>query len=117
MLRIINKLLNPGGLLAILVPNINSLAARIMHERCVTFSGDTHINFFNNKTLTQIQEMNGFTVLETETMFSEVNTIKNYLNYSDPYVGDGEQEFEFLDPKFIHKNLLGYALVTYSKKS
>ena len=117
MLQIINKLLRPGGILAILVPNINSLAARIMHERCATFSGDTHINFFNYKTLTKIQEMNGFEVLEAETVFSEVNTIKNYLNYNDPYVGDSEQEFEFLDPKIIHENLLGYALVTYSKKN
>ena len=88
-----------------------------MHEKCATFSGDTHINFFSNKTLTKIQEMNGFTVLESETFFSEVNTIKNYLNYSDPYIGDSEQEFEFLDPKFIHDNLLGYTLVTYSKKN
>ena len=117
MLKIINKLLRPGGILAILVPNIDSLAARILHERCATFSGDTHINFFNYKTLTKIQEMNGFEVLEAETVFSEVNTIKNYLNYNDPYVGDGEQEFEFLDPKIIHENLLGYALVTYSKKN
>ena len=116
MLKIINKLLRPGGILAILVPNINSLAARIMHERCATFSGDTHINFFNDQTLTKIQEMNGFKVLESETVFSEVNTIKNYLNYNDPYIGDSEQEFEFLDPKIIHENLLGYALVTYSRK-
>ena len=117
MLQIINKLLRPGGILAILVPNINSLASRIMHESCATFSGDTHINFFNDQTLTKIQEMNGFKVLEAETLFSEVNTIKNYLNYNDPYVGDSEHEFEFLDPKIIHEKLLGYALVTYSKKN
>jgi 2-polyprenyl-3-methyl-5-hydroxy-6-metoxy-1,4-benzoquinol methylase len=117
ILKIINKLLKPGGILAILVPNIDSLAARIMHEKCATFSGDTHINFFNCETLTKIQEMNGFVVKEAETVFSEINTIKNYLNYSDPYNGEGEKDFEFLDPKFIHDNLLGYALVTYSVKS
>lgn len=116
MLQIINKLLRPGGILAILVPNINSLAARIMHESCATFSGDTHINFFSDQTLTKIQEMNGFKVLEAETLFSEVNTIKNYLNYNDPYIGDSGHEFEFLNPKIIHEKLLGYALVTYSKK-
>ena len=116
MLKQIYQLIKPNGILAILVPNIDSLAVRIMHEKCVTFSGDTHINFFNNKTLTKIQEMNGFEVLESETVFSEVNTIKNYLNYSDAYFGDGEQEFEFLNPEYIHENLMGYALITYAIK-
>ena len=117
MLQVINRLLKPGGVLAILVPNIDSLAAKIMHESCATFSGDTHINFFSPKTLCNIQELNGFSVLETETIFSEVNTIKNYLNFNDPYIGDSEKDFHFLDPKIIHENLWGYALVTYSVKN
>ncbi len=116
MLKQINCILKPNGILAILVPNIDSLAARIMHEKCVTFSGDTHINFFNNKTLTKIQEMNGFEVLDSETVLSEVNTINNYLNYNDAYFSDEEQEFKFLNPEYIHENLLGYSLITYAKK-
>ena len=109
------QLLKPNGILVILVPNIDSLAARIMHEKCVTFSGDTHINFFNNETLTKIQEMNGFKVLDCETVFSEINTIKNYLNYSDAYFGEGKNDFEFLNPKYIHDNLMGYAIITVAK--
>ena len=116
MLRKINQLLKPNGILVILVPNMDSLAARIMHEKCVTFSGDTHINFFNNETLSRIHEMNGFKVLDSETVFSEINTIKNYLNFEDPYFGNGKIDFDFISTKYIHDNLIGYCLVTYSQK-
>ena len=117
MLKNINELLKPNGILVILVPNINSLAARIMHEKCGTFSGDAHINFFNDMTLKNIQEKAGFKVLEVETVFSEVNTIKNYLNYNDPYFGkNNHDDFAFLNTKYIHDNLLGYCLITYATK-
>ena len=52
-----------------------------------------------------------------ETIFSEVNTIKNYLNYDDPYLGACKSdELDFLDPQYIHDNLLGYCLVSYAMK-
>ncbi len=116
MLEQINRILKQNGILAILVPNIDSLAARIMQEECATFSGDTHINFFNNETLTKILEMNGFKVLESETVFSEISTIKNYLNFDTTEFGNDIQDFDFLSPKFIHENLMGYCLITYAKK-
>lgn len=116
LLSVLHRLLVPGGILAILVPNIDSLAARIMHQDCATFSGDAHINFFNAETLTSIQESNGFEVQDVETVFSEVNTIRNYLGFYDPYGGNSDEDFDFLDPRIIHENLFGYALVTYSRK-
>ena len=117
ILKEIYKLLKPNGVLLILVPNVDSLASRIMHQDCGTFGGDTHINFFNKDTLVNIQKLCGFKTLEIETVFSEINTISNYLNYNHPYLGDNKGfNFEFLNPKYIHENYLGYCLVSYSKK-
>ena len=104
------------GILIIFVPNIYSLAAKILHEKCVTFSGDSHIKIFYNKTLTDINNKCGFEVLEVETVFSEINTIRNYLNYNDAYFGFGGEKFDFLNSEYIHKNFLGYALISYARK-
>ena len=116
-LKHIHNLLKPNGVLLLLVPNVKSLAARILHEKCITFAGDSHINFFDNETLKKIQELCGFQIFDMETIFSEVNTIKNYLNYDDPYLGTCKfDELDFLNPQYIHENLLGYCLVSYAVK-
>ena len=49
-------------------------------------------------------------------IMTDSDTIKNYLNYSNPYFGDGEQAFSFLNPEYIHNNLLGYCLITFVQK-
>ena len=49
-------------------------------------------------------------------IMTDSDTIKNYLNYSNPYFGDGEQTFSFLNPEYIHNNLLGYCVITYVQK-
>ena len=117
ILKHIHNLLKPTGVLLILVPNVKSLSARILHEKCITCAGDAHINFFDSETLKKIQELCGFRIFDMETIFSEINTIRNYLNYDDPYLDTCEvDELEFLNPQYIHDNLLGYCLVSYARK-
>ena len=105
--------MKPNGVLLILVPNVDSLASKVMHQDCGTFGGDTH-KFFNKDTLKKYKSYVDLK-LEIETVFSRF-TISSYLNYNHPYSGDNKGfKFEFLNPKYIHENYLGYCLVSYSR--
>ena len=115
LLSDIFKILSPGGILLILVPNLDSLANRILHEKSTTFSGDSHVNLFNAKSITRLLQDSGFAVKEYETLLTRLGTINNYLNYEDPQFGEGESVLEFLTPEFIHDNLLGYLLLVVAE--
>ena len=59
-LESIHHLVAPDGVVLILVPNVDSLAIRVLHEKAVTFSGDSHVNHFSPATLTRLLESSGF---------------------------------------------------------
>ena len=80
-LKQIHTILKPGGLLFNCVPNINALVTRILHENARTFGGHTHVNFFSIDSLSAMLKNNGFSVLSTDTIISELGTIKNHLAY------------------------------------
>ena len=46
-LQSIRRLLAPDAVLLVLVPNVDSLAVRMLHEKAVTFAGDSHVNHFS----------------------------------------------------------------------
>ena len=115
-LKEIYKMLKPEGLLALIVPNFDSLAVRILQERCATFGGESHVNHFNPFTLEKMLNSNGFEKIEMETIFTEINTIQNYLSFNDPYLDDPTFYMDILTPEYIHKNLRGYALLAFFRK-
>ena len=49
MLKNIKKVLVPGGLVFVLVPNIDGLVNRILKKDAVAFAGYTHLNFYNHR--------------------------------------------------------------------
>lgn len=112
----ISSILRKNGLLFICVPNINSLVTRILHERSQTFGGSTHVNFFSIETLGKLCERHGFKILDTDTVISEIDTIKNYLCYEDPYSGCTEMKLDYINPEFIYKNKLGSKIFMLCKK-
>jgi hypothetical protein len=59
-------LLAPGGLLAIALPNFDSLARRLLQEREPFICPPEHLNFFSAGSLTRLVEAHGFTVAATE---------------------------------------------------
>ncbi|RKX93182.1 MAG: hypothetical protein DRP84_08900, partial [Spirochaetes bacterium] len=106
----VRTLLKSNGIIYVSVPNIDALVNRIMHEKAGVFAGHSHIQFFNIKTLSELFNKAKFEVLEYETIITEIGVIKNYLNYKDPYFGEGGDSFDFLTPEFIYKNHLGRSL-------
>ena len=116
LLKEINRLLESDGILALIVPNFDSLAVRVLQKKCATFSGEAHVNHFNDLTLTKMLKNNGFEKIQMESIFTEINTIQNYLSFNDPYMGEPTYFLNVLTPNYIHKNLLGYALMGFFKK-
>jgi len=115
-LAILHRVLVPGGIILFMLPNIESLAVRILHEDCVTFAGNFHINHFSATTLSLLLKQSSFDVKEFETLLTEIGTINNYLDFRDPYFGDGKPTMDILTPKYIHDNMLGYALFALASK-
>jgi 2-polyprenyl-3-methyl-5-hydroxy-6-metoxy-1,4-benzoquinol methylase len=109
-LQSIRRLLAPDGVLLVLVPNVESLAVRILHEKAVTFAGDSHVNHFSPATLGRMLESSDFAVTDCETLLTEIGTINNYLSFEDPYFGDAERVLDVVTPEYVHRNRLGYLL-------
>lgn len=112
----LKRLLSPGGLLLILVPNAGSLVSRLLHEKSNTFGGHSHLNHFNAASLTRLVEHYGFVVEELETIITELGTINNYLAYDDPYSGEAKAFSDILTPQLIHENLWGSRLLLIARK-
>ena len=108
--------LKKGGKILIHVPNINSLTALILKDKCTMFSGEQHINFFSANTLKKFLIKNNFKVLSSETVISDAGGVINYLNFNNLLNYDNNKSYPFTDTKFIHKNLLGYTLLTIAQK-
>ncbi|MEW6263513.1 MAG: class I SAM-dependent methyltransferase [Thermodesulfobacteriota bacterium] len=110
LLNHIARVLKPDGLLMILAPNADSLVTRILHEKSGTFGGHSHVNHFNLKTLTRLLAETGFSLLEAETLITELGTINNHLSFEDPYLGRASEVLDILTPELIHDRLLGSKL-------
>ena len=115
LLKDVHRVLAPGGVLLILVPNIDSLANRILHEESTTFSGEAHVNLFDVSTLTRLLEKVEFELIECETILTQLGTINNYLNYENPQFGEGGPVLDFLTAEYIHERMLGYLLLALAK--
>jgi 2-polyprenyl-3-methyl-5-hydroxy-6-metoxy-1,4-benzoquinol methylase len=115
LLRNLKKIIKKNGKILILVPNIESLSARILREKCSMFSGEQHINFFSASTLTKILHAVGFKIEHLETVISDLGSINNYLNYYDPYF-DSAKDLKIFNVNYINKKKLGYILLCIAKK-
>lgn len=111
----IKAILKPGGLLFVCVPNVNSLVTRILHEKARTFGGSSHVNFFSIETLKTFLENQGFEVLESDTMISELGTIKNHLSFEEPYSGVSDIDWDFLTPEYLYDNNLGSRIIMLAR--
>ncbi|MDR3038743.1 MAG: class I SAM-dependent methyltransferase [Candidatus Adiutrix sp.] len=105
------RLLIPGGLLLLMVPNVQSLVTRLLHDKSNTFGGHSHLNHFAPRTIAAILKKAGLTLLEMETVITELGAINNHLAFEDPYGGSAETFTEDLTPELIHRHLWGSRLL------
>ena len=119
IIKCIYKILKPNGVLLIVVPNRDALAARVLQEKCNLFFGMGHINMFNNHTLSNLLKEENYNISHCSTFTSEISVINNYLNYEHPYFGECQEIhplFSVLTEEYILKNLLGYKLKIIARK-
>lgn len=118
ILEVVKKMLKPKGVLFILVPNVESLATRLMREMSPTFAWK-HLSHFSPKSLKTLMEMHDFKCEHFETVITEIDNIKSYMSGEYPYHGYGDPAglFDFITPEYIHKNFLGSRQVAIFRKS
>ena len=81
------------------------------------FSGEQHINFFSKENLKEFLSNNFFETISSETVISDLGTVKDFLSYSNDKASLlSENDLDFLEPDTIHKNDLGYTILSISKK-
>src|SRR5207244_10222828 len=87
MLADVARVLRPGGAVYIVVPNLDSLACRVLHDRARTFDGRNHLVYFSPATLRDCLGRCGFDVPHVATHVSSAAAIAEPLPYEDPYSG------------------------------
>jgi 2-polyprenyl-3-methyl-5-hydroxy-6-metoxy-1,4-benzoquinol methylase len=114
----IGEMLKPGGLLFILVPNVESLATRLMRERSPTFNWK-HVSHFSPNSLRHLMEKHGLECVHFETVISEIDNIKSYMSGEYPYHGYGDPEhlYDFITPEYLHRNMLGSRQIGIFRRS
>ena len=85
MLAELAQLLRPGGALYVIVPNVDSLACRVLHERAATFDGRNHLIYFSPQTLRDLMEREGYEVVTMRTRISSLDPVLEWLGYREPY--------------------------------
>lgn len=107
------NLLTEDGVIFLQIPSSDSLAAKILQEKCNMFDGLEHVNLYGVETIKLLADKCGLKVLNLKTVISEIGVLNNYLNYEHPYFGETtNKEFipNLIDEKTLHEKLLGYKL-------
>jgi 2-polyprenyl-3-methyl-5-hydroxy-6-metoxy-1,4-benzoquinol methylase len=118
--KVVEKLsliLVPDGVIFILVPNLDSLATRLMRQLSPTFAWK-HPNYFCKESLVTLMDNGGFKPVLMETVITEIDNIRNYLSFEWPYDADRpyDKAFDIITPEWIHKNMLGSRLIGIFKR-
>lgn len=114
------NLLTPNGVIFLQIPSSDSLAAKILQEKCNMFDGLEHVNLYGVDTIKLLAEKCDLKVLNLTTVISEIGVINNYLNYEHPYFGTTKnKEFipNMINEKTLLEKLMGYKIqVVLGKK-
>lgn len=115
-LQRIKRIMKNNALLLVMVPNLNSLATRLIREKSPTFNW-AHLNYFTAFSLKKILLDCEFKIELIETVISEIGNINNYLSFDDPYLGENEKTvtLDFLTPEYIHRQMLGSRLFVIAR--
>lgn len=109
----IKKLLSDNGVIFLQIPSADSLAAKILQEKCQMFDGIEHVNLYSYKGIEKLSSECGLTILNCETVISEIGVMNNYLNYDNPYLGGTTNLTSLaglIDEKALHEAKMGYKM-------
>jgi len=108
----ITRMLKPGGLLFIMVPNVESMATKLIREKSATFNWK-HVSHFSPNSLRALMSRHKLECVHIETAISEIDNVKSYMSGEYPYHGYGDPDhlFDFITPEYLHRNLLGSRLI------
>jgi 2-polyprenyl-3-methyl-5-hydroxy-6-metoxy-1,4-benzoquinol methylase len=84
-LRHVARLLRAGGAAYFIVPNVESLACRVLHDRAATFDGRNHLVYFSPSTLADMLGREGFQVVTIRTRIASLDPVLEWLTYNEPY--------------------------------
>ena len=108
----IYSLLNPGGLIFLVVPNKSSITSRIMSKFWFEYKLE-HISYFNSSNLSKLISDNSFLELDKFCTIKTLN-LKYIFSHFEKYpVPLLSSLFKFLD-KYIHDKILNIPLPFYA---
>jgi 2-polyprenyl-3-methyl-5-hydroxy-6-metoxy-1,4-benzoquinol methylase len=90
------RVLRPGGALYVIVPNVESLACRVLGADTRTFDGRNHLVYFSPATLTDALGRAGFEVVRTSTRVGSLGPVFAHLTGHEPYGEAGHPLSEWL---------------------
>lgn len=112
-LQMIQKVLKPGGIIFLQIPSADSLAAKMLQEKCNMFDGIEHVNLYSYKAIEKLAQECKLDILSCETVISEIGVMNNYLSYNDPYLGNTTNTStlcSLIDEEALHQQRLGYKM-------
>ena len=109
-IRKIKTKLEKNGKIIINVPNVDSLSATILQEKCTMFSGEQHINHFSAQTLKFFLKKHNFKIKKIETLLTDFGTVKKYLNFNKLNENEKNYSENLFNINKIHSEFLGYTI-------
>jgi len=109
----IKTLIVDTGVIFLQIPSADSLASKMLREKCQMFDGIEHVNLYSYKAIEKLAYECGLKIMSCETVISEIGVINNYLNYDDPYLGETTNLLSvagLIDEKALHDAKMGYKM-------
>lgn len=112
-----SEFLEEGGVIGIVVPNVDSLVVKTLGEECCTFCPQ-HLWYFNIQSLSALMAKAGFELLSWGTREPELQPILKKMRGLDPYLrlGFNLSDSDITEDKIID-NGLGYKIVAIYRRS
>lgn len=110
------KKISLGTYIIVSVRNSDSIAAKVLQEKCNMFLGHAHYNFWSNKAINQLIKRPNLKLLDNYQYISEREVVCNYLNYASPYSSSNNNSDLIPSSEEILKSKQGYKHVVILQK-
>lgn len=112
-LNTMKQLLSKKGVIFLQIPSSDALAAKVLQEKCNMFDGLEHVNLYGVNTIKLLAQKCCLSVLDIQSVISEIGVMNNYCDYEDPYLGNADNKTDLLNligETQLKEKLLGYKL-------